>query len=239
MPQDMHRRLPLILVIVQVILAFLVLSGVREMSFIFYAALILSLLVSFAFYILLVTIPSTKSNLEEQQRVVTKKESVITKKEEKTISVNDTSSLTKHFEELRTKNNNPREAFLHLLADRFQMVQGVFFKEETENQYEATDLYAWCRDETPASFYAGETLSGQVVVNKKLLYLTQVPENYITVFSGLGSSTPSYLLIVPFINGERVEAVVEAAFFRPLEQMDIDTIAKLSDEFSRTGQLFN
>jgi hypothetical protein len=235
MPQNIHRRLPLILVVLQVVLAFFVLSGAREMSFIFYAGLFGSVLISFIFYLFFITTPSV---IPEQQSVVTKEEQIVVKQEENKIAVNDIDSLKKHFTELQLK-YNPREAFLHLLANQFQMVQGVFFRENADNQYTATDLYAWCRDETPASFLPGETLSGQVVVNKKLLYLTQIPENYITVFSGLGSATPSYLLIVPFIDNEKVEAVVEAAFFCSLEQQDIDIITKLSDELSHSGQLFN
>ena len=112
------------------------------------------------------------------------------------------------------------ESLLGLLSKEFEVVQGLYFnlEKKTGNFIKIAD-YAYYSDVPPREFMIGETISGQVAKNQKVMKITDIPEGYITVLSGLGSSSPSNLLIIHVINENETFGIVELAFFRePLEK---------------------
>ena len=78
--------------------------------------------------------------------------------------------------------------------------------------------YAYERKKhTSQTLCPGEGLLGQVYLEKQSSYLTQLPENYVRITSGLGQACPQCLFIVPFVVNDTVEGLVELASFTPLE----------------------
>ncbi len=75
----------------------------------------------------------------------------------------------------------------------------------------------------------GNGLVGQVYLEKKPIVLTQVPEGYTHITSGLGDATPRCLIIMPFAYNEKVEAVVELASFNAFEPYQRDFLAKAGE----------
>ncbi len=71
------------------------------------------------------------------------------------------------------------------------------------------------------------------------VYLLQVPDNYVSITSGLGESKPGYILIVPLKINSEVEGVMELASFRPYETSEIQFAATLATAQTneRTRQL--
>ncbi|MQA83394.1 MAG: response regulator [Streptosporangiales bacterium] len=67
------------------------------------------------------------------------------------------------------------------------------------------------RPRGPVAFAPGESLVGQVAVEKKPLLVEELPPNYITVRSGLGGATPTHLLVLPILFEDEVLAVIELA----------------------------
>ena len=59
----------------------------------------------------------------------------------------------------------------------------------------------------------GQGLVGQTFLEKKTLHLTQVPQQYVSITSGLGEATPTTLLLVPLIFNEQVMGILEMAAF--------------------------
>mgnify|MGYP005620927333 CR=1 FL=1 len=57
----------------------------------------------------------------------------------------------------------------------------------------------------------GEGVVGQAALEGKLIQLSQVPDDYIKVSSGLGESTPQHVVVVPFLFEGEVRGVVEIA----------------------------
>ena len=62
------------------------------------------------------------------------------------------------------------------------------------------------------TYQFGEGLVGQVASNQKLLLLDNLPANYLPVSSGVGSTTPSTLIIAPIIWNQNLMAIVEFGF---------------------------
>ncbi|HXJ57417.1 MAG TPA: response regulator [Verrucomicrobiae bacterium] len=66
------------------------------------------------------------------------------------------------------------------------------------------------------SFAPGQSLAGQAALERKVLVLTTLPADYIRIGSGLGSSAPGALAVVPILARDRVLAIVEIASFAAL-----------------------
>lgn len=104
------------------------------------------------------------------------------------------------------------------LAREMEFLQGiVYVKDLREGLFKPAGEYA-ITDRKPQPFKAGDTLPGEVAADKTMMILYDIPENYCTVSSGLGTAQPSYLLLVPVVsNGESIAVLELAAFKKPDE----------------------
>lgn len=72
-------------------------------------------------------------------------------------------------------------------------------------------------------------LLGQAYLENESIYLTEIPENYMKITSGLGGHTPKALIIMPLKVNDLVEGLIEIAFFRTLEPFEIEFLAKMGE----------
>lgn len=80
----------------------------------------------------------------------------------------------------------------------------------------------------------GQGLLGQAAIEKSTIYMTDVPENYIVITSGLGQANPRSIVIVPLKNEERVIGVLELASFRKFERFEIEFLEKVGESIAST-----
>ena len=77
----------------------------------------------------------------------------------------------------------------------------------------------------PERFAFGEGLVGQAAVERKTILLTEVPDDYVKVTSGLGQASPATVIIMPVLFEDQVLGVIELGSLRPfseLHQMFLD-----------------
>ncbi|MBC8440409.1 MAG: response regulator [Deltaproteobacteria bacterium] len=82
------------------------------------------------------------------------------------------------------------------------------------------------------SFKRGEGLIGQAVQEKKMLTITDIPNDYISVTSGLGALVPANLSIVPFVFNDQVEAVMELGSLAALTQLQNRFLSETADSIA-------
>ncbi|WMN12442.1 GAF domain-containing protein [Marivirga salinae] len=122
---------------------------------------------------------------------------------------------------LRKYNNNISELSDHVITFMVNYLnanQGsIFIVDEDENGEEAlrlTATYAYDRKKfLEKTIQPGQGLVGQVYLEKQSIYMKELPENYITITSGLGKATPKSIFIVPLIANETVYGVIEIGTF--------------------------
>jgi HAMP domain-containing protein/CheY-like chemotaxis protein/signal transduction histidine kinase len=68
-------------------------------------------------------------------------------------------------------------------------------------------------------FNLGEGLVGQAALEKKPILLTNIPDDYIRISSGLGEAPPRNVLVLPVLFEGEVKAVIELASFLPFSQI--------------------
>jgi transcriptional regulator with GAF, ATPase, and Fis domain len=107
-------------------------------------------------------------------------------------------------------------------------------KEEGDDQYlEMVACYAFDRRKhVQKRLEIGQGLIGQTYLEGSSVMLTDVPNGYTSITSGLGESTPGCVLIVPFKSNEVIEAVVEIAAYRTYQKYEIEFLEKVGEVLS-------
>ncbi|HUW06485.1 MAG TPA: cache domain-containing protein [Williamwhitmania sp.] len=79
-----------------------------------------------------------------------------------------------------------------------------------------------------------EGLIGRCAQEAETIYLTEIPENYISIGSGLGEKAPTCLLLVPLKLNDQVFGVIEIASLNIIENYVVNFIEKLGETIAST-----
>jgi signal transduction histidine kinase/HAMP domain-containing protein/ActR/RegA family two-component response regulator len=85
------------------------------------------------------------------------------------------------------------------------------------------------RKHLSASFRLGEGLVGQCAKEKKRILVTEVPDDYVRINSGLGAAVPLNIIVLPVLFEGSVRAVVELASFSPFSPTHQDFLDQLPE----------
>ena len=128
--------------------------------------------------------------------------------------------LAKFSELVRNHQNNLEslcQESVRFLSKYLGIQQGSLFvvnETSSETYLELAACYAFDKRKfIDKRIEAGSGLIGQVFLEKKTTRLTQLPQGYTFITSGLGDATPDSLVIIPMQYNEKVEAVLELAGF--------------------------
>lgn len=115
---------------------------------------------------------------------------------------------------------------------------GLFLKndeDKTDIYFELIATYAFDRRKyNTKKIELGEGLVGTCAIEKKTTYITDIPDNYIKITSGLGGSNPKSILIVPLKIEEDVLGVIEIASFNTFEKFEIEFVEKIAQNIAST-----
>ncbi len=107
--------------------------------------------------------------------------------------------------------------------------------DESNRHLELVSLYAFNTKKFDTKTYRlGEGLIGQTFLEAKTTYLLDVPENYVSITSGLGDANPQSILLVPLKVEKDIYGVVELASFNEYEEYHIRFVEKLCESIAST-----
>ncbi|HEY0655846.1 MAG TPA: cache domain-containing protein [Chryseosolibacter sp.] len=151
--------------------------------------------------------------------------------------------LAKLADVLRKNNNDTQtlaDEILKALITYLKVNQGGLFLHHPANGREAgylelISMYAYDRKRyTSKRIDLGEGLIGQCVLERATHYLKVIPQNYITITSGLGGAQPGSVLIVPLIHNSIVYGAIEMASFNEMLPHEIEFVEKVAESIAST-----
>src|SRR5919112_1511460 len=91
-------------------------------------------------------------------------------------------------------------------------------------------VYAFTERKNLSNEYKpGQGLVGQCILEKERILLTNVPDNYIRIGSGLGQATPLNIVVLPVLFEEEVKAVIELASFNTFNDTHVTFLDQLTE----------
>lgn len=110
-------------------------------------------------------------------------------------------------------------------------IASIFFNNNKE--LILTSSYSYnVRKSNSNKFKFGEGLVGQAALEQKTLIYTDVPDDYISIKSGLGEITPRVILVIPLVYQKEVVAVVELGSTKEITNVKLDFIAQISENIA-------
>lgn len=138
--------------------------------------------------------------------------------------------------ELKQKGNDIDEYSLSAISTIVKYLnanQGAFFllkSDDHDKWFELTASYAYGkRKYAEKKINVGEGLVGQIYYEMEIIYITDVPKDYIRITSGLGEALPRCVCIVPLISEGELHGAIEVASFQKLQAHELEYLNKIAD----------
>ena len=146
-----------------------------------------------------------------------------------------------HFSQLLRLNNvnveNLCVVIISELVKYLKATQGAIYilNDHQEHVLEMKACYAYDRRKfLEKNIKPGEGLVGQIFLEKETTLITDIPEGYMTITSGLGDSQPRSVLLVPLKLNEKVLGVIELASLKTFQTQDIQLTEKIGESIAST-----
>lgn len=118
--------------------------------------------------------------------------------------------------------------------------QGTLYllgKEEGDNENEwyldQVATYAYDRIKSNTKRYKkGEGIISEAVLQEELIHLTEIPQNYVSITSGLGETTPDVIVIVPLKYKDDIVGVIEVAGFNDIEDYKKEYLSQVAESIA-------
>jgi len=109
---------------------------------------------------------------------------------------------------------------------------GTFFTKETKvdgvERFTLTGWYGYAQPGSEVMYAPGEGLVGQAAASRRTIRVSDIPDGYLTIRSGLGEATPADVVVMPIqFEGEPL-GVVEFASFHTFSPLHISFLERLA-----------
>ena len=154
-----------------------------------------------------------------------------------------TSGMARFGEILRNHSDNFGKLADQVISNLVKYIganQGAIFIIDNQQQkdepfMELAACYAWDKKKfVEKKIHRGEGLAGQAWIEGGTIYLTEVPDDYISITSGLGDANPRSVIIVPLKVNDEIHGVIELASFRTYDVHEIEFIERVSESIAAT-----
>ncbi|MBN1116039.1 MAG: GAF domain-containing protein [Bacteroidales bacterium] len=148
--------------------------------------------------------------------------------------------LAKFADIMRVNSNDTKalgDNLIKELTKYLNALQGTLFlsNEEDESQLNLISAFAYDRKKyLTKTLKKGEGLIGTCAMEKKTIHLTDVPDDYIIIKSGLGDTPPNKILITPVIHDNALVGVIELASLHEFNKHEIQLTEQICSNLAST-----
>lgn len=106
---------------------------------------------------------------------------------------------------------------------------GAFYLKTDDNTYRMISSYAYKKRKNLSNeIKIGEGLVGQCALERQTITISNIPEDYITVNSGLGEAVPNNIIVAPCSYNDDVRCIMELGSFNEFTNTQIEFIEIIS-----------
>jgi hypothetical protein len=152
-----------------------------------------------------------------------------------------TTGLAKIGEILRSTGNSAElyDSIIKFLVKYTNSNQGgLFILDDSDSLNQSLDLIACYAFERKKFLIKkveiGQGLVGQCFLEKEKIHLTEIPDDYVRITSGLGGDRPTSCLLVPLKVNDKVFGVVELASFQIYADHVVELVEKFAESIAST-----
>ncbi|MBC2726683.1 response regulator [Desulfosporosinus sp.] len=116
----------------------------------------------------------------------------------------------------------------------FNMLMGAFYTSNEEGVFQLSASYAYTnRKGIEYRVEPGAGVIGQVIKERKMYIIHELPDDYIRVQSGLGNAKPNSVVVIPCLSEGELVGIIELASFKELQTKQISMLETLSEVMGR------
>ena len=115
---------------------------------------------------------------------------------------------------------------------------GIFIVNDNDRNHIFLELeacYAYDRQKyLHKQIEAGEGLVGRCYQEQEKIFLTEIPDDYIKITSGLGNNSPTCLLLIPLAYNNNIFGIMEIASFNIYKDFEIEFMERIGENIAAT-----
>jgi len=150
--------------------------------------------------------------------------------------------LAKFADILRQNNNDLNILSTEIIKNLVYYIRanqgGIFIKNDQERGVIVLELlsaFAFDRQKyLKKQIQIGEGLVGTCALEKETIHITEIPQNYVQITSGLGGANPNSLILVPLLIENEIMGVIEIASFNKFEDHEVEFVEKVAESIAST-----
>ncbi len=122
------------------------------------------------------------------------------------------------------------DVIIRFLASYLDAQIGALYVLQRDQKLHILASYAFDkRKELSDVFEIGQGFVGQAALEKKLISITSIPDNYIRINSALGNTHPQNIVVVPVLHEGEVKAIIELGSFNEFSDEKIEFLNSVND----------
>jgi methyl-accepting chemotaxis protein len=143
---------------------------------------------------------------------------------------------------LRKNNDNLERLSYEVISNMVRYTNsnqgGIFIVNDNDRNHlflEMTACYAYNRQKfLSKTIEVGEGLVGRCYQEKEKIFITEIPDDYIKITSGLGDNNPTCLLLIPLTYNNNIFGIMEIATFNVYHEFEIEFIERIGESIAAT-----
>jgi len=110
----------------------------------------------------------------------------------------------------------------------------IEYENKEEGRFlELTACYAYeSQKHVDSKVFIGQGLLGQCMQEKDFIFLTDVPEDYVKITSGLGEAAPRNIVVAPLVINEKFYGAIELALFHVVQPHHMEFLKKVCENIA-------